>query len=331
MASKYLRMLSSEDREQLVHKLLKSQNGNCFICGQSIDLSVHHGHVDIDHIESATVGGTDGPGNFGATHASCNRSKQGSDLRVARILASFERVVESTASENRAPNLGDVLANHDGGKYELKVIDDTCNLRTSYPEIGRNEVLYYPIYKDELSGFRYSFMTVPIEYIHHDDRINPRPIGRNLRRLVEEFHRKFPQLHVTLGWMDPGEDAKIKVFDGQHKAAAQVLLGIKELPVRVFINPDKDRLLTANTRAGTTLRQVAFDKSIQRSLGSSLLADRMRRYRQDKGLPEDFEMFSENDLVNHFKGESREMRRYVLDWVRNSVTTNTENKLRDYD
>ena len=173
-------------------------------------------------------------------------------------------------------------------------------------------------------------MTVPIEYLHHDDRINPRPIGRNLKQLVDEFHKKFPQLHITLGWTELGERAKIKVFDGQHKAAAQILLGIREIPVRLFINPDKDRLLTANTRAGTTLRQVAFDKSVQRSLGSSLLADRMRRYREDKSLDEDFEMFSENDLVNHFKGESREMRRYVLDWVRNSVTTHKQNKLRDY-
>ena len=127
-----------------------------------------------------------------------------------------------------------------------------------------------------------------------------------------------------------GSSVKVRVFDGQHKAAAQVLLGSRNLPVRVFLNPDRDALLTANTHAGTTLRQVAFGKSVQRSLGSSLLSDRMDRYRRDLGLDEEDESFSERDLVNHFKGKSREMRRYIVDWVRNSVTTNQENKLRDY-
>ena len=98
----------------------------------------------------------------------------------------------------------------------------------------------------------------------------------------------------------------------------------------MFIDPDTDKLLTANTHAGTTLRQVAFDKSVQRSLGSSLLADRMHRYRSERGLDEGDENFSERDLVNHFKGESLEMKRYVIDWVRNSITTHTDNKLRDY-
>ena len=127
-----------------------------------------------------------------------------------------------------------------------------------------------------------------------------------------------------------GSSVKVRVFDGQHKAAAQILLGARNLPIRVFLNPDRDALLTANTHAGTTLRQVAFDKSVQRSLGSSLLADRMDRYRRERSLDEEDESFSERDLVNHFKGESREMRRYIVDWVRNSVTTNQDNKLRDY-
>ena len=330
MASKYLRSLSSEDRARLIDKLFETQNRNCFICGKEIDRTLQHGHIEIDHVEPTKLGGKDGPENFALTHESCNRSKQASNLRVARILASFEQLTESIASENRAPNLGDVLANYDGGKFEIAIGEDNSRLRATFSGVGRNEVLEFPIYEDKLSGFRYCFMHVPIQYIHHDDRINPRPIGRNLNRLVEEFHKKFPQLHVALGWIETGEHAKIRVFDGQHKAAAQILLGIDELPMRVFVNPDMDRLLTANTRAGTTLRQVAFDKSIQRSLGSSLLADRIVRYREDKNLDGDFEEFSENDLVNHFKGESREMRRYVLDWVRNSVTSHTENKLRDY-
>lgn len=330
MGSLYLNKLSGNERQELVDRLLSAQTGNCFICTKPIDLEVHR--CDIDHVEPIKTGGKDHPDNFAATHESCNRSKQASDLRVARILASFDSIAESLAPESRSPNLGDVLASYGGAKHDLAVALDGPALKTSFSDVGQNDVFNFPIYQDEISGFSYSFLNLPIEYLHHDDHINPRAIGKNLKNLVEEFYRKRPQLHITLGWIDTtkGNRTKVQVFDGQHKAAAQILLGTRRLPVRIFIDPDIDTLLTANTHAGTTLRQVAFDKSVQRSLGSSLLADRMERYRHDRGRDPDDESFSEQDLVNHFRGESREMRRYVLDRVRNNITNHPENKLRDY-
>jgi hypothetical protein len=203
----------------------------------------------------------------------------------------------------------------------------------SFSEIGRNEIHKVPLYRDDLSGLLYFFAKLPIEYLFHDDRINPRSVGGSLNGLIDEFHKKRPQLQVSLGWTvidgDHG-NAKVKVFDGQHKATAQVLLGVREVPLRIFLNPNLDVLLSANTNAGTTLRQIAFDKSVQRHLGSALFWDRLDRYKKDRGLLPDDDSFSEKDLVNHFKGEWREMRRYILDEVRDSITHHPTNKLKDY-
>ncbi|HKG88921.1 MAG TPA: hypothetical protein VKA95_11385 [Nitrososphaeraceae archaeon] len=88
--------------------------------------------------------------------------------------------------------------------------------------------------------------------------------------------------------------------------------------------------MTTNTNAGTTLRQVAFDKSVRRHLGSSLYLDRIERYQNERNLGKETYSFSEKDLVKHFKGESREMKRYILDAVRDSITHHPENKLKDY-
>ena len=100
--------------------------------------------------------------------------------------------------------------------------------------------------------------------------------------------------------------------------------------MRIFLNPDLDVLLTTNTNAGTSLRQVAFDKSVQRHLGSALYIDRVESYQRERGLSPDDYNFSERDLVNYYRGEFREMKRYILDSVRDGITHHPENKLKEF-
>jgi len=333
MGSLYLSKLSQAELSSLKERLLDTQNGKCFICEDTLDLMVHQSQ--IDHIIPTSVGGKDDITNMAITHSSCNESKQDSDLRVSRVLARFCKIRDACFEENRGVNLNDILLSYGGSKYQLHIAshDNDSSVRFSFSESGDNSVRVAEVYTDDLSGFKYFFYLFPIEYLFHDERINPRSIGQNISKLVKEFFLKRPQLHISLGWTEIGQDnesAKIQIFDGQHKAAAQVLLGVKRLPVRVFINPDIDVLLTTNTNAGTTLRQVAFDKSVQRHLGSALYIDRVERYQRELGLDSDDYSFSESDLVNYYKGESREMKRYVLDAVRDYITHNPENKLKEY-
>ena len=331
MASLFLGRLKAEDRQALIAKLHATQHGNCFICEQPIDLEVHKDSIDIDHVEPLTAGGKDDPVNFALAHASCNRSKQASDLEVARILHRFKRLKENLATENRSPNLGDLLEQAGGGNYPLSFKLLANELTYSLSELGDNQLRKVPVYEDKLSGFRFFFAELPIQYLAHDAHINPRSIGPNISKLVEEFHQKRPQLHVPLAWIkSEGGKSAIQVFDGQHKAAAQIMLGARALPVRVFIDPNQDTLITTNTNAGTTLKQVAFDKSVQRHLGSSLYQDRIQRFRHETSRSEDDFNFSERDLVNHFRGQAREIKRYILDAVRNGVTSDPSNKLREY-
>jgi hypothetical protein len=328
-----LASLSESERKELERRLLDRQSGLCFIDEEPIDLVLHAGQLDIDHIVPLDANGPDEENNFALVHVHCNRSKGTSDLRVARRMAQFEKLQELAKERgDRGANLGHLLARFGGAKSVLRIRYSDGKVEFSLAEAGDNRIQSVPVYRDQLSGMDYFFAVFPLQYLHHDDRINPRPIGANIRGLIEEFVKKYPQLHVALGWWAAGEDGtgKLKVFDGQHKAAAQILLGVKELPVRVFINPDTDKLLETNTHAGGPLRQVAFDTAVMHHLGSTLYAERVRQYQQMKGLCDTEYTFSERDLVTFFKGEHRDILRYILDATRDNISHNKESKLMEF-
>lgn len=344
MASKYLASLNQEDRQKLQKQLFDIQKGKCFICEDDIDLELHGDVLDIDHIEALSQGGKDNVDNFALTHSHCNRSKQAANLRIARILARFEKLrTKVEAEEQKTPSLKHILGMNEGSEHDFKISIDSDVVKYSFPNSGDNRIYQSNLLVDRLSGFRSFFVEVPLSYVFHDDKINPRGIAQeSLRKLLEEFFRKRPQLHIALarlltksnnpnsGVSDGSQLNKIFIFDGQHKAAAQIMLGAKKLPVRIFIDPNLDTLLTTNTNAGDQLRQVAFDKSIKRQLGHSLYTDKISHYQQDHNLSEDDENFSERQLVDHFRGEAREVKRYILDYVRDSITQDRDNILREY-
>ena len=330
MASKYLNSLSREEYIVLTKRLHSIQNGRCYICRKPIDLTLHT--CNIDHVVPLANKGKDSEDNFALTHESCNKSKQDADLTVARALAQLSEIREKIsvgelgADRTEPASLKHILEYMGGAKYTLRYKTEGDLFQYTLSDTGDETIRQTQIFTDGLSGERTVFIELPIEYICHDELINPRGINSSIHLLVKEFYQGNPQLHLSLARIDTG---RVKIFDGQHKAAAQLLLGQKKLMLRLFIAPDVDRLITTNTNAGSKLRQIAFDKSIMRQLHDTLYADRIKKYQQDHHLEENDYSFSEQQLVEYFKGEAN-IKRYINDSVKNQITHSMDNKLRPF-
>lgn len=323
--SKYLDSLNAEEKRKLNEKLWKIQNHKCFICEQEIHLDLNS--TNIDHIRPLANGGKDDENNFAITHEHCNKSKQDADLLVAKKLFQLHEIMKDAENKKEVPSLKNVLTANGGSKYDFRYTIENNQLVYSFDDVGNTEVKRTEIFLDTLSNEETAFISVPIEYLYHDETINPRGINSSISLLIKEFHKPNPQLHLSLARID---DGKIKIFDGQHKAVAQIMLGVRNVVVRLFINPDVDRLIETNTIAGSKLKQIAFDKAIVRQLHDTLYTERLRKYQKDHSLNEDDFSFSEQNLVDHFKGERGNVKVYIINSQKNAITRNSENKLQSY-
>lgn len=326
MASKFLSSLSESDYKDLSVKLAAIQSNICFICQGNIDVDIQE--TNIDHIIPLANKGKDAEENFAITHASCNKSKQDSNLYISRVLHKLKALQDKVQDkDNRSASLKDLLEIESGSKYDFKYRIENEQLVYSFSEINDNSIYKSSIYTDKLSNEKTVFINIPIEYIHHDSLINPRGINSSISLLVKEFHKGNPQLHLSLARLN---DNKIQVFDGQHKAVAQILLGSKKVLLRIFIDPNIDRLTETNTNAGSNLRQIAFDKSIMRQLNNTLYFEKIKKYQIDHSLPEDCFDFSEEQLAEYFKGENVNIKKYIIDSIKHSITYSKDSKLKDF-
>jgi len=324
MASKYLSSLSADKYKELTARLHHIQNGKCFICGQDIDLDLHK--TNIDHIVPLSNKGKDNEDNFALTHESCNKSKQDANLTVARSLHKLKIIQDRVfEEEHRAASLKDLLSEIGGSRFDFKYKVEENEIVYTFEEMGDVTIHRAKIFTDNQSQEQTCFIYIPVEYLFHDEVINPRGINSSINLLVKEFYKGNPQLHLTLARIDNG---KIKIFDGQHKAAAQILLGEKVILLRLFIDPDVNKLTETNANAGSKLRQIAFDKSIMRQLNNTLYSERVKAYQELHGLASDDFSFSEITLCDYFKGEN--IKKYIIDALKSSITNSDDNKLRDF-
>jgi hypothetical protein len=148
--------------------------------------------------------------------------------------------------------------------------------------------------------------------------------------MIEEFYQKRPQLQPSLAILSanlPVGRGRIELFDGQHKAAAQIYNGADALLVRVFLNCDRDLINKTNFRAHTRLAQLHFPQLIADKVGHAIFEEEFSQYLTKCDMQKD----SEEKFIKSLPKEMQsEYRGYLSSYIKYETISSQQLKFMEF-
>jgi hypothetical protein len=345
--SGFLESITPKQREELVRRLWDHQKGICYISGEPIDLQVHE--VDLDHIIARSRGGRDDESNIGLALAHHNRSKGIRDLELQRRIFRFYKDLEkrqNAGGKNEFLTVGDVLQNIRSVGREVSIVrtegDEWVQISWTSSGGGPKSIKLALVTDQSAASLVHlsCFGRFPAEIVHHSN-LNPRSI-HDLEPMIEEFYYQHPQMQPSLAYFEPkslGNTGRIMLFDGQHKAAAQLYNLSGEILCRLFIPQHVDQLKKleefveelrrTNFRAHTKLAQLHFAQFTEDKVGHALYSDDrdevLREMKVRGVVPDDVtEKNIYKALRENNPEEAKEFRDHHVSYLRYEALTATD-------
>jgi hypothetical protein len=250
------RQLTDSEKLAVRQQQLESDGSlRCFISGEVIGST---DDVEYDHIQPFSKDGDTSTSNIRIVLKKYNRRKAAQSLYEVRDNLRLERLFESKKNNIK---LQDIL--------ELKDIQR----RNTHSTRGESEItiddstkkLTYPLLFDPILQVQYFYGRVPISWLENDDQEGLQPRVIDYKRLISirDHLKVHPQLAPSIARL---VGSRLKLFDGQHKLAAQILNSNEEADVKVYVSPDDvaaakrlfDDLMITNLEAHSKLKQVPF-------------------------------------------------------------------------
>ncbi len=309
------RQLSEIEKQQVRQQQVQS-NGSlqCFISGEII---IPDDDVEYDHIQAFSKEGETDVSNIRIVLKKYNRRKSDQTLYEVRDNLKLERLFEQKKNNIK---LQDIL--------ELKEIE----YRKTFSEIQDTRIVIndgteshnYSLLYDGILAVNYFYGRVPIKWLENDDQegLQPRVIDYKRLIAIRNHLKTHPQLAPSIGRL---VDDKIKLFDGQHKLAGQVLNGLTTIDVKIYVSPESadkakrlfDELMITNLEAHSKLKQIPFY--------TSTLLDRMSVIYKE--LLEEFiekhppERHTEENFINFLAINKQKTKSEAKELLRGAIKT----------
>ncbi|MBW2021239.1 MAG: HNH endonuclease [Deltaproteobacteria bacterium] len=228
--------------------ILKRHGMRCFIDGHPIE---SEDDIEFDHIVPVAAGGTTTLENLAPVCRRHNRQKG------TMVLSEYRDYLKlgSFFGDGSPKYLDDIILakGHKLGQllqYEVNSGKESVSL---YFDAGKET---FSLYTCPVTGWQYFYALIPVQYLKNDRDLQPRPLRQqSMWGLYRHFQRN-TQLAPSICRLD--EDGTFLLFDGQHKAAAQIWAGRKAVECKVYIQPVAKLIKETNLEAHQSYRQMSF-------------------------------------------------------------------------
>lgn len=249
--------LLSDAEKQAVKAQQRGEDGSlrCFISGDIINDA---DEIEYDHIHPFSRDGETTTANIRIVLKVYNRRKSDQSLYDIRDNGRLERLFEAKKNDIR---LQDILKLKDVERRNIHARTEDKAIHIDDGKTG----LEFPLFYDVLLKVSYFYGRVPVSWLENDDQegLQPRVIDYKRLIAIRDHLKSHPQLAPSIARLLGN---KLKLFDGQHKLAAQVLNNQAEVDIKVYVSPESaeqskelfDNLMITNLEAHSKLKQVPF-------------------------------------------------------------------------
>ena len=227
-------------------KVFEQHGRRCFVDGEPIP---EEGTIEYHHIKPFS---DDGPTTIENIAPVCKRHHL--TIGTMSLQEYRDKLQLAQFFEDGEPKYLDDLIRykkgHCGEKLTYEIKDDLISL---YFGDSRHD---YPLHKCPTTGWKYFYATLPVEYIENDRELQPRALREASMWSLYRHFQINTQLAPSICRID--EFGTVLLFDGQHKAAAQIWGGRAIIECKAYLNPGARILKETNLEAHGPFRQMTF-------------------------------------------------------------------------
>lgn len=304
----------NDAEKQLVRKQQLENDGSlrCFISGEIIN---NNDVIEYDHVLPYSKEGETDVANIRIVLKQYNRRKSDQSLYEVRDNLKLDKLFEQKKNNIKLQDIF-MLKNIKVKNIYAAQNGDSINIDDS------KDKKQYNLLFDNILDVQYFYGRVSIDWIENDDQegLQPRVIDYKRLILLREHLKDHPQLAPSIARLVGG---KLKLFDGQHKMAAQVLNNATEIDVKVYVSPSDpvrekklfDDLMITNLDAHSKHKQVPFYTSTLLDRLSVIYREFLEEFISTKSVEE----HTENQFINFLSLQKQYSKKDAKEILRSAI------------
>lgn len=310
------RQISDIEKEQVKQQQIdKDGSLRCFISGEVIgDTDV----IEYDHVLPYSKQGDSDLSNIRIVKKEYNRRKSDQTLYEVRDNLKLERLFNDKKNKIK---LQDIFELKDIEKKSFHFFTQTDTIIFDDGTDKRQ----FTLLLDSILNVQYFYGRIPIKWLENDDQEGLQPRVIDYKRLISlrDHLKNHPQLAPSIARLI---DQRLKLFDGQHKLAGQVLNNITEVDIKAYLSPietDKakklfDDLMITNLDAHSKHKQIPFYTSTLLDRLSVIYKEMLEEFTAIKSV----DKHSEENFINFLVSEKQHSRAQAKDMLKSAIITN---------